>query len=55
MSPAGYKILYDELVAVIAANWPDQMPEKLSMVLPPWNDEAAWKAWEQNQSAATSA
>lgn len=53
MNPAGYRILYDDLVEVIAANWPDQLPDRLPMVLPAWNDEAAWKAWEQDQSAGT--
>jgi hypothetical protein len=27
---------------VVAEQWPDQMPEKLPMVLPAWNDEEAW-------------
>lgn len=48
MNPAGYQILYDELINVISHNWPDQLPAKLPMVLPPWNDEAAWKAWKND-------
>jgi hypothetical protein len=32
---------------VIASQWPDQMPAKLSMVLPPWNDPEAWQAWNK--------
>ncbi|KAF7677619.1 hypothetical protein GT037_004478 [Alternaria burnsii] len=50
-NPAGYDILYQELMKVIEQQWPDQMPEKLSMVLPPWNDQEAWKAWEATQTA----
>ncbi|KAI0586984.1 GDSL Lipase Acylhydrolase family protein [Pyrenophora tritici-repentis] len=42
-SPAGYEILYQEFIKVISAQWPDQIPEKLAMVLPAWNDEAAWE------------
>jgi hypothetical protein len=31
---------------VIAAKWPEQMPERLPMVLPGWSDTAAWGAFE---------
>ncbi|KAL6150776.1 hypothetical protein ACJQWK_00618 [Exserohilum turcicum] len=51
-SPLGYRILYDEMLKAIAQNWPDDMPDKLPMVLPPWNDEAAWKAWQDAQPAS---
>ena len=37
---------------VIEEHWPDQMPEKLPMVLPPWNDQVAWKAWEDAQATS---
>jgi hypothetical protein len=50
LSPAGYDIFFQEVMKLIAQKWPDQMPEKLPMVLPPWDDMEAWKAWE----AATS-
>jgi hypothetical protein len=36
---------------VVEQQWPDQMPEKLPMVLPPWNDHEAWKAWEATQTS----
>ncbi|KAF2205263.1 SGNH hydrolase [Delitschia confertaspora ATCC 74209] len=45
-NPQGYRILLNETMKAISTNWPEQMPENLSMVLPPWNDEAAWKAFE---------
>jgi lysophospholipase L1-like esterase len=48
-NPAGYDIFYQELMKLIAEHWPDQMPEELPMVLPPWNDYAAWEAWETAQ------
>ena len=48
-SPAGYEILYQAFIKVISAQWPDQIPENLAMVLPAWNDEAAWEAWEGTQ------
>ena len=51
MNPAGYQILYDELINVISHNWPDQLPGKLPMVLPPWNDEVAWEAWKNDHVA----
>jgi hypothetical protein len=38
--------MYQELMKVMTEQWPDQMPEKLPMVLPAWNDEEAWKRWE---------
>jgi lysophospholipase L1-like esterase len=41
-NPGGYEIFYEELMKVVAEQWPDQMPEKLPMVLPAWNDEEAW-------------
>ncbi|KAH7063823.1 SGNH hydrolase-type esterase domain-containing protein [Paraphoma chrysanthemicola] len=50
-NPAGYDVFYQEIRKVIAETWPDQTPEKLPMVLPPWNDADAWKAWESTQAA----
>jgi len=52
LNPAGYEIFYQELIKVIAEQWPDQSPEKLPMVLPPWNDQEAWKQWESAQSSS---
>jgi hypothetical protein len=37
---------------VIVEMWPDQTPDKLPMVLPPWNDAEAWKAWENDSARA---
>lgn len=45
-NPAGYDIFFQETMKVISEEWPDQVPERLPMVLPPWNDPAAWKAFE---------
>ncbi|KAF2652738.1 SGNH hydrolase [Lophiostoma macrostomum CBS 122681] len=45
-NPAGYDILFHETMKVISEEWPDQVPERLPMVLPPWNDAAAWKSFE---------
>lgn len=42
-SPEGYRVVYDELMALIAHTWPDQVPEDLPFVLPAWNDVASWK------------
>ncbi len=40
--PAGYQVLFDELMRLIEQLWPDEMPEKLPFVLPPWDDAGAW-------------
>lgn len=29
MTPAGYKIMFEEVMKVIQENWPDQTPEAL--------------------------
>ncbi|KAF9691721.1 hypothetical protein EKO04_010354 [Ascochyta lentis] len=49
--PAGYEILYQEVIKLIAQRWPDQVAEKLPTVLPGWNDEEAWKTWEASKSS----
>ncbi|KAJ5132017.1 Esterase SGNH hydrolase-type subgroup [Penicillium atrosanguineum] len=36
LMPAGYRIVYDEVLKVIRANWPEQAPENLPLVFPPW-------------------
>jgi lysophospholipase L1-like esterase len=51
-NPAGYEILFQELMKLIAERWPDQTPDELDMVLPRWNDAAAWKAWESGHTLA---
>lgn len=32
----GYKIMYDEVMKVLQASWPEEDPEKLPMVFPHW-------------------
>ena len=49
-TPLGYRVLCEELMRLIEATWPDQMPEKLSFTFPGWDDELAWK---QRSSAAS--
>ncbi|PVI05609.1 SGNH hydrolase [Periconia macrospinosa] len=44
-NPAGYDILFDELIKVIGKNWPDLLPENIPTVLPLWNDPAGWEKW----------
>ncbi|KAJ5903350.1 GDSL Lipase/Acylhydrolase family protein, partial [Penicillium tannophilum] len=36
LTPAGYRIVSTELMNTIRANWPEQVPEVLPMVYPPW-------------------
>lgn len=43
LSPTGYRLLYDEILECIAANWPDQMPDNLPYILPRWDDGDAWR------------
>lgn len=43
LNPSAYKVLFDALMALIAKTWPDQMPERLPMALPAWDDPDAWK------------
>ncbi|GAB7327842.1 hypothetical protein MBLNU13_g11634t1 [Cladosporium sp. NU13] len=43
LTPDGYRVLYHQLMALIADTWPDQLPEQLPMVLPAWNELEAWK------------
>ncbi|KAJ5824600.1 Esterase SGNH hydrolase-type subgroup [Penicillium robsamsonii] len=38
LTPSGNRIVYDELMKVVEANWPDQTPEALPMVFPPWGE-----------------
>ncbi|KAL1964988.1 hypothetical protein VTN77DRAFT_6188 [Rasamsonia byssochlamydoides] len=35
-SGEGYKIMFDEVMKVIQATWPDQVPERLPMIFPGW-------------------
>ncbi|KAI9783603.1 MAG: isoamyl acetate-hydrolyzing esterase [Peltula sp. TS41687] len=38
LTPKGYRLVFDELMRVIQENWPDQVPEKLPLVFPVWED-----------------
>ncbi|KAJ5590399.1 Esterase SGNH hydrolase-type subgroup [Penicillium hetheringtonii] len=38
LTSAGYRIVFDEVLKTIRANWPDQTPENLPMIFPPWVD-----------------
>ncbi|CAK1365053.1 Isoamyl acetate-hydrolyzing esterase 1 [Cercospora beticola] len=42
LSPEGYRVLYDEFLALIKRVWPDQDPDQLPFVLPRW-DSPVWK------------
>lgn len=35
-NPAGYQLMFDEVMKVIRGTWPDQAPENLPFILPPW-------------------
>ncbi|KAF2751232.1 SGNH hydrolase [Sporormia fimetaria CBS 119925] len=45
-NPAAYKILFNEIMDVVAKNWPHQLPQNLPMVFPAWSDRPAWDAFE---------
>ncbi|KAF2768182.1 lipolytic enzyme [Teratosphaeria nubilosa] len=47
-SPEGYKVLYGELMSLIAREWPDQMPSRLRMKLPAWDDMQASNGQESD-------
>ncbi|KAJ5151204.1 Esterase SGNH hydrolase-type subgroup [Penicillium canariense] len=38
LTPGGYRIVYDEVMRTIRANWPDQDPAVLPMVFPSWGE-----------------
>lgn len=42
LSPAGYRVVYEEFVGLIRRVWPDQTPERLPFVFPAWDDDV-WK------------
>lgn len=42
-TPAGYRILYDEIKKTIQNEYPDQVPGKLPFVLPAWDEVEAWR------------
>ncbi|OJJ50564.1 hypothetical protein ASPZODRAFT_126449 [Penicilliopsis zonata CBS 506.65] len=37
-TPAGYQIVYDEVMKTIRAHWPEQTPESLPMIYPGWTE-----------------
>ncbi|EEP75918.1 predicted protein [Uncinocarpus reesii 1704] len=37
LSPAGYKIMYQKTMEVIRAKYPEEAPENLPMLFPPWD------------------
>ncbi|KAH7021793.1 GDSL Lipase/Acylhydrolase family protein [Macrophomina phaseolina] len=43
LTSRAYKIVIEELMSLIASAYPDQVPEKLPLVLPAWNDWEEWK------------
>ena len=45
-----YKLLYEELMKVIAERWPDQLPDELPFVFPRWDDEQAWKREDASEA-----
>ncbi|OCL09250.1 SGNH hydrolase [Glonium stellatum] len=45
-NPMGYQILYDELMKLIAKQWPDQLPDNLPYVLPRWNEPSEWVSFD---------
>lgn len=46
LSPAGNQVLYDGLLELIEQLWPDQMPQKLPLVLPEWSNEEGWATFD---------
>lgn len=45
LSPEGYKVFFDELMALIERVWPEQLPKNLSFVLPGWDNQKAWESY----------
>lgn len=45
LAPSGYEVLYEELMAVIAKTWPEQVPDRLPYVFPSWADDEAWSSY----------
>ncbi|KAJ5171888.1 hypothetical protein N7492_004481 [Penicillium capsulatum] len=38
LTPAGYRIVYSEIMKAIRQHWPDQDPDRLPMVFPAWGE-----------------
>jgi hypothetical protein len=45
LTPAGYEIVFEEVMKVIEVNWPDQTPEMLKSL----RDLDGLKFWYQNE------
>lgn len=43
-NPEGYRLMYSEVMKVIREQIPDQSPEKLPSVYPPWEQAPAWSS-----------
>lgn len=43
----GYRVLFGELMSLIEKTWPDQMPARLPMRLPPWDFRPAWQTGDE--------
>ena len=41
-TPKAYRIFYDEIMELIAKEYPDQIASNLSYVIPAWDDTEAW-------------
>lgn len=50
LSGQGYRVLYDELLAVIERDLPELSSEKLPRSLPEWYDKAAWEHFDSTQT-----
>lgn len=46
LSADGYKVVFEELMAVILRKWSKHGPQNLQYVFPVWGDNAAWKNGE---------
>jgi len=44
-TPAGYRIMYREFMAMVQREVPDLVPDRLPFVLPTWDDVRAWEQW----------
>lgn len=42
LTPEAYQLLYEEIMKVVANDWPDETPGRLPYAIPAWDDTAAW-------------
>ncbi|KAF1972355.1 SGNH hydrolase [Bimuria novae-zelandiae CBS 107.79] len=45
-NPAGYQLMLGEFLKVVREKIPDLAPENVPLLLPLWNDAAAWEVWD---------